>query len=260
MPLHVVETQRLYRQIAEQIRALVAAGEFARGTRLPSERDIAKQLRVSRTSVREALIALEIEGLIEVRGGSGIYVNPAKDGAGQLFGSGDADPGPFELLRARRVIEGEIAALAAGLIDDDGLHALERTVEAYKSHAHHVDSREDADRDFHLCIAEFANNSVLLQTVRLYMDQRRGPMWRRIVEHFQSPALLNGVISDHRAVIAALRSRDPAAARAAMHRHLDRVEKEFTKGWEKAMPDVAMIAAAARPRRREQRHRARAAS
>ena len=74
MPIQTVEPQRLYRQIAEQLRQLMASGEFAVGSRLPAERDLALQLGVSRPSVREALIALEVEGMIEVRTGSGIYV------------------------------------------------------------------------------------------------------------------------------------------------------------------------------------------
>ena len=74
MPLQLLEPKRLYRQIAEQLRALMEAGEFAIGQRLPAERDLAAQLGVSRPSVREALIALEVEGWVEVRGGSGVYV------------------------------------------------------------------------------------------------------------------------------------------------------------------------------------------
>jgi DNA-binding FadR family transcriptional regulator len=72
MPIQTVEPQRLYRQIAEQLRQLMSSGEFAVGSRLPAERDLATQLGVSRPSVREALIALEVEGMIEVRTGSGI--------------------------------------------------------------------------------------------------------------------------------------------------------------------------------------------
>jgi DNA-binding FadR family transcriptional regulator len=74
LPLQAIEPRRLYRQIADQLRALIAAGEFGLGSRLPPERDLAVQLGVSRPSVREALIALEVEGLVEVRMGSGIYV------------------------------------------------------------------------------------------------------------------------------------------------------------------------------------------
>src|SRR5213083_2388922 len=111
MPLQAVDNRRLYRQIADQIAALIEKGEYGTGERLPPERDLAKQLGVSRPSVREALIALEVEGYVDVRVGSGVYVtgSPAGGGESKLA----ADSGPFELIRARWVIEGECAALAA---------------------------------------------------------------------------------------------------------------------------------------------------
>src|SRR6266478_5096913 len=101
MPIHSIEPRRLYRQIADQIRTLIASGEFPAGARLPPERDLAKQLGVSRPSVREALIALEVEGRVEVRIGSGIYVQALTEHAGR---EAEAAAGPFELLRARYVI------------------------------------------------------------------------------------------------------------------------------------------------------------
>ena len=97
MPFQSIEPRRLYRQIADQIRSLIRSGEFAAGARLPPERDLAKQLGVSRPSVREALIALEVEGLVEVRIGSGIYVQaPATSRAGN--GAHEADGGPVRTL------------------------------------------------------------------------------------------------------------------------------------------------------------------
>ena len=81
MPFEPIEPKRLYRRIAEQIAALIDAGELPPGSRLPGERELAQRLTVSRPSLREALIALEIEGRVEVRGGSGIYVaRPARSG------------------------------------------------------------------------------------------------------------------------------------------------------------------------------------
>src|SRR5258705_3845667 len=112
MPFQSIEPRRLYRQIADQIRTLIKSGEFPAGARLPPERDLAKQLGVSRPSVREALIALEVEGLVEVRIGSGIYVQPGGI-AKAMHGMHDAEAGPFELLRARYVIEAECAAVPA---------------------------------------------------------------------------------------------------------------------------------------------------
>jgi len=100
MPIQSIEPRRLYRQIADQIRALIRSREFPPGTRLPPERDLARQLGVSRPSVREALIALEVEGLVEVRIGSGIYVlGPRADGEEGI--AVQSALGPFELLGAR---------------------------------------------------------------------------------------------------------------------------------------------------------------
>ena len=109
MPLQTVEPRRLYRQIADQIAGLIGNGEFAHGTRLPAERELATLLGVSRTSVREALISLEIGGLVEVRVGSGVFVTA---GPSSHASGGDKGPGPFELLSARTLVEGEVAALA----------------------------------------------------------------------------------------------------------------------------------------------------
>src|SRR6202158_1046995 len=110
MPIQSIEPRRLYRQIADQIRTLIRAGEVTAGSRLPPELYLARHLVVSRPWVRGALIALEVEGMVDVRIGSGIYVlGPGRNGNDQV----QAASGPFELLRARRVIEGECAALAA---------------------------------------------------------------------------------------------------------------------------------------------------
>src|SRR6478609_9213894 len=118
MPLETIEPQRLYRQIAEQVRTLITGGEFTPGSRLPAERDLAKQLGVSRPSVREALIALEVEGWVEVRVGSGVYIRPQVQGNGHAraasgHSAGPGEWGPLELMRARELVEGEVAALAA---------------------------------------------------------------------------------------------------------------------------------------------------
>ena len=111
MPLQPLAPRRLYRQIADQVRGLIRAGEFPVGSRLPAERDLAVQLGVSRPSVREALIALEVEGLVAVRMGSGVIVI-ARESAPSATPV-DAPFGPFEIIRARQVIECELAAMAA---------------------------------------------------------------------------------------------------------------------------------------------------
>ncbi len=230
MPMQVASgTGRLYRQIAEEIRLRIADATFPAGSRLPAERDLAHRLSVSRTSVREALIALEIQGLVEVRGGSGIFVSDPLPFLKPLFGA-DAGPGPFELLHARWLVEGEVAALAARAIDPPMLDHLADALRILEDEAASAQAHDDADRAFHLGIAEATGNGALIQTVRMYWDQRRGPMWRKLVEHFHTPRLRELVAQDHRRILDALARRAPAMARDAMRRHLVSVTREFGKG------------------------------
>src|SRR5512140_1948749 len=111
MPIQAIDSDRLYRKIARQLSDLIDAGEFAPGQRLPAERELAKQFGVSRPPVREALIALEVEGKVEVRVGAGVFV--AQPGPAARAALSDEGEGPFELIRARRLVEGETAACAA---------------------------------------------------------------------------------------------------------------------------------------------------
>ncbi len=139
MPLQAVDSRRLYRQIADQIAALIEKGEYRAGGRLPPERDLAKQLGVSRPSVREALIALEVEGYVEVRVGSGVYViGPAPAARPAAL---PADSGPFELIRARWLIEAECAALAAKHAGKAQVRAMEEAL-LFLRLEHHFDTPE----------------------------------------------------------------------------------------------------------------------
>jgi DNA-binding FadR family transcriptional regulator len=230
MPIRTVENHRLYRQIADQLSALIASGEFVEGARLPSERDLAMQLGVSRPSVREALIALEIEGKVEVRVGAGIYVSAPRPVA-------VADPttegqGPFELLRARWLIEGEIAAEAArnGVAED--VEVVRAAVTEMQRRQRQRRESDAADRDFHLGIARAAHNSALVSVVQDLWDKGRGAIWKRMEHHFLTPELRAATLRDHQAVLQALESRDARGARVAMRQHLERVDREFTRGWE----------------------------
>jgi GntR family uxuAB operon transcriptional repressor len=229
VPLTTVEPTRLYRQIADQIATLIDRGEFTAGARLPAERELASVLGVSRTSVREAIICLELAGRVEVRVGTGIFVCAApKPGAAAATNSDDA-PGPFDLLAARQVIEGEIAALAARTIRRREIAVLHETMARMRaSDADHV-PRESADREFHVTIAQATGNSALRAVVNRLWDARSHPLWTRIEAHFHTPALRARTLEDHAAIVAALEAHDPDAARAAMHRHLARVIREFQR-------------------------------
>jgi DNA-binding FadR family transcriptional regulator len=228
LPLQAVEPRRLYRQIADQIAQLIASGEFLPGARLPAERELASSLGVSRASVREAIISLEMGGLVEVRVGSGIFVTApvVRPAAAE-----DAGPGPFELLQARSVIEGEIAALAAATAAPPELDYLRGCVARMAAHIDDFAVREASDRDFHLGIAKATGNSSLELVVE-GLWQQRAELWGRLQQHFHTAELARKTIRDHSAILSAIAARDPEAARAAMHRHLARVVREFQRGLE----------------------------
>jgi DNA-binding FadR family transcriptional regulator len=232
MPIAIVETRRLYQQIAAQLSALIASGEFAVGQRLPSERDLAVQLGVSRPSLREALIALELEGLVEVRVGAGIWVTAAAGRGASSTPVQHEGEGPFELLRARWLIEGEVAATAAREASDADLASIRAALtEMERLEKQHLDCSA-FDREFHIRIAASTGNGVLQAVIEDLWDRGRGAMWRLMEQHFQTPELQAASVADHRAILQALVAHDPREARNAMRAHLKRVDSEFARGWE----------------------------
>lgn len=229
MPIQTVEPRRLYRQIADQIRALIVSGEYTPGDRLPPERDLAKQLGVSRPSLREALIALEMETLLDVRVGSGIYVT-RPDGprsAADLAGAS----GPFEVMRARRLIEGECAALAARLASPAQIRAVREAHAAIVEESKRDHNPLGADRLFHVRIAEAGGNSALVLLVETLWDQRMGPLYRALERKLEYPMMATDTIREHKAIVAAVARHDARAARSAMHRHMDGTMKRYNEDW-----------------------------
>jgi DNA-binding FadR family transcriptional regulator len=244
VPFQAVAAQRLYEQVAGQVTDLVARGEFKPGDRLPPERDLAKMLAVSRPTVREAMIALEIAGLVEVRGGAGTFVtDKAKtNGNGRLFeGAGSS---PLELIAARRTIEPEVAALAAQVATPDEIAAIAETV-AMIAAAQDTPSHRSADHKFHIRIGLASHNSVLTAIVDECWAEMYSPMFERmgaitgLIVARCSPQQRDTTVAEHEAVYRAIAAHDVAAARAAMDAHLagveailiggDAAEKELTR-------------------------------
>ncbi len=208
MPIKAVEPQRLYRRIADQIARLIRRGEYKPGERLPPERDLARQLEVSRPSVREALIALEVEGYVEVRVGSGVYVTHQRPARAQLAMRCPPTPGPFELIAARRLLESECAALAARQASPAQVRRMRAALTAMERDRRRAVMPLDNDRRFHLEIAEGSGNSALALAVRTLWDQRTGPLFLRLEHHFDTPDLWEAAIAEHNGVMAAIENHD----------------------------------------------------
>ncbi len=209
---------RLYERIAGAVRAALAEGRYAIGDRLPSERDLAQHYGVSRPTVREAIIALEVDGLVDVRTNSGVYVAALYP----LGGSpAHTDVGPFELLEARRLFEAEICAVAAEHITADQIAGLRTLVDQMGSDD--MMTAEAADREFHMEIARATENSAMEKTISMLWDTRdSSPQYRLLTEKVRAAGVVPR-LSEHHRIVDALEKGDPDDAREAMRDHLARV-------------------------------------
>jgi DNA-binding FadR family transcriptional regulator len=248
MPIQAIQSRRLYLQIADQLRQAIEGGEYPPGSHLPPERELSKLLGVSRTSVREALIALEIGGLVRVRVGSGVEVlapvETDEDGEGPAAPwetdpelAAELDLGqdlerevpPFALLEARRLVEPEAAALAALNASDEQLAGIG---EAYLRNVH--DNLEGSrthpgDRLFHIRIAEASGNPAYALLLRHLLGHRYGTLFQRMQALYTPADMPRRSEHEHKAILDALQRRDAEGARQAMAAHLDAVIAIFSR-------------------------------
>jgi DNA-binding FadR family transcriptional regulator len=226
VPFQAVTTQRLYEQVAEQVSRLIAAGEFQPGDRLPPERDLARKLAVSRPVLREAMVALELAGWVEVRSGAGTYVKAVGRTPPKFV---DVGPGAFELLAARRTIEGEVAALAAATADEEDMTELRALNDEIRRETTAGRTGVEADGAFHRRLAEVTGNAVLVDIVSYLWAGMNGPILARFHELTNRPGKHRTNIADHEAIVAAIGRHDADAARQAMAIHIGHVEAVFAE-------------------------------
>jgi len=164
-----------------------------------------------------------------VRVGSGIYVtDPGKQRRDDAL---QGDYGPFEVIRARRLIEGECAALAAKKASPAQLRAIrEAHAEVVNESKRHHNPLE-ADRLFHVRVAEASGNSALVLVVQTLWDQRMGPLYRSLERKLEYPKMAAETIREHRAIVSAIVRRDARTARFAMRRHMDQTHNRYIKEW-----------------------------
>ena len=221
--------RRRYLQIADQLAATIRNEGMAAGERLPSERDLASRFEVSRQTVREALIALEVAGVVDIRLGSGVYVQ-SPDATASRIEYEDA-PGPLEIIEARQIIETEAAALSAQRISNDELHRLQAILRLMRESEDNdnIVEAEAHDRKFHLLIAEGSRNSAIAGTVNWLWELRSqsdiGKAFHRNIRATGSQPSMH----DHQEILEALIRRDPDGARRAMSDHIARVYQEFSE-------------------------------
>jgi len=221
-----------YEHVAERLAAEIRSGAYAPGERLPSERDLARRLEVGRASVREAIAALQVQGVIETRPGSGSFV--AADATAKLPAPSALphDASPSDLLETRMQIEPAIARLAAerGRPDEE----CERLLSAMEAAADPTDPRarqgwNESDRLFHRRIAELTGNPVLAGIaghVAALMDQ---PLWQRLRDDsIATPGHTAIHLAEHRMIYEAIADGEPSAAELYAAQHVKRVRRYMT--------------------------------
>lgn len=221
---------RPYQLVATRICDLVAASGIVPGQRLPSERELAGSLAVSRATLRQALTSLELGGVVEIRSCSGVYLRTALRTEPPAQ---EASPGPFELLSARRLIEPELAAMAARVATDAGIEAIVAAADAMERVLRdHPDDKygcELADRHFHMTLARATGNGALASVLE-HLWSQRGGLWHTLAQLFEAEALRAETLADYRRIVGAVVARDPAGARSAMRTHLERFTRTLSRG------------------------------
>lgn len=222
--------RRVYEQIADDIRSLIVERGLTSGSRLPPERELANLFGVSRPSVREAMIALEAAGCIEVRTGDGTYVKDLAGGRAARSWGGDADPGPgpLEQFQARKLVEPELAARAAIMatkVEIETLGALvDEMADVYPTLGDFDDTLGHA---FHTTLARAGRNTILAQLVEYLWDLRDSDMWKHLRRRVVNPQNRRRVVADRRNIVAALDAHDAQRARSEMTALLERAEHRY---------------------------------
>jgi len=231
MPLDALTPRKLHDRIGARLVELLLSDGFRPGDRLPSERELATLLSVSRGSLRQALVALELDGVVEIRSNSGAYVAP--DGLSRAWRrpSGDApEVPPLDIVLARLTLEPQAARRAATCATDAALVTIAASVTRFADGDRRYDLRHPEDRGFHVAIAAASGNAALARLVVALWDMQRGALYERLEDHFSTAAMRDLAIEDHRRISTALARRDPEASHDAMHAHIERIHVNLSTG------------------------------
>jgi GntR family transcriptional repressor for pyruvate dehydrogenase complex len=219
LKLQIVKSDRLYMKVAQQLNKLIEDEVIKPGERFPSERELAEQLGVSRPTIREAMIALELSGVIEIRTGSGIYVTHQKNRIKPELD--DSGIGPFEILEIRQIVEVQACALAATRITDEQIAQLRQAVDEMEEEQKQPDASEKADQKFHSIIAHASQNSAISSVVEwLWVLRNESRLSTAFLESIRNEGV-HPSIDEHRNILEALEQRDPQKAAAAMQLHIE---------------------------------------
>jgi GntR family transcriptional repressor for pyruvate dehydrogenase complex len=233
MPFERVTPEKLSSAVTRQIEKLILRGILRPGERLPSERELAERLGVSRPSLREAVAELQDKGLLSTRAGAGIFV---ADVLGSAFSPAlirlfaGHDEAVFDYIAFRRDMEGLAAERAARLASDTDLKVIQTVFDKMEAAHDKSNAKDEArfDAEFHIGIIEASHNVVMLHMMRsMYQLLQEGVFYNRQVM-FKQHTTRGALLDQHRQINTALQARDATGARDAVIAHMNYVEKALT--------------------------------
>ena len=222
-------SHRRYLAVADGILAAVGAGHLSAGDRLPNERELARICDTSRTTVRDALLALELFGVVEVRPGSGCYISNLTSQR-RKASSVMMDAVPRELIEARVNVEPQVARICAGNVPPAEIRRLRRLIDECEAEGERAAADDLAtfltmSHEFHSELARSCGNSILADLTRQLVDVTAHPLWQVVnAMHVRDPANRAEQIAEHRAILGAVERADGELAASCMHDHLARLE------------------------------------
>lgn len=234
MPIEKISRSKVYMKIVEQIETLILNGELKIGNKLPPERELAQKFGVARPTVREALSALQVLGIVDVQVGSGAFVRRIpgtgiEDSMRQL----GTESTPFELLEARKFMESVIAKVAANKATSEDLASIEELAEEMRKELREGEFSMESDREFHLRIAKATGNPILVGIAEYLVNMMRGRLWEAMTEiNRRIPGKSEKYIEDHHRIFQAIKEKDTAKAELEMYKHLDGGMRDLREDWE----------------------------
>ena len=231
-----IKTDKVYIQVAKQIRKLIEENKLKIGDKLPPERTLAKEMKVSLPSVREGILVLEILGLVERKAGRGNVVKnsvvPAE--LDENFQHLREEESPFALLETRKVVEVGAVGYAAQRANVNDIFTIEQSVNKMESIVNHLSTSQEYekgiqfDREFHESIARATHNPVLSRIVLQTLEKLREQLWVRLKEESWSiPGNPQKYLKEHKQILAAIRDKNPKIARKMMYVHLASIQKDL---------------------------------
>lgn len=228
MEFKPIKPKKIYEEIVSQLNDMIIEGRYNPGDKLPSEREMAEVLGVSRPSVREAITALAAMGILEVRPGEGTFVAHTSDretikSLAMILAV--ERNSLAELMEVRRILECEAAALAAERATEEDIELMEHLLGGMIATAERREQSVEFDLQFHFAVAQATHNRVLHRLINTLDEMMHLTFISNRHEMYSSPGVASRIVSEHRNILDSIKNRQPRLARQGMTRHLNHVQK-----------------------------------